>query len=173
VGSNVGIQVPFSGTVGAAVHAVKNARIPAIAFSGKSANHAAWNEEPPLSAKIYAELALNVTTTVLESGTPYLPAGVWLNVNFPEVSDRRCNDPKQFKYVLSRINKAGFLSSDDVEWCGSERLPEESDVVKEEGCYASISVGDANDKTTADGERQAEVLEKLKPILSCLPIRDD
>lgn len=168
VGSNVGIQVPFSGTVGAAVYAVKTARIPALAFSGSSDVHGAFDQPPPLSAKVYADLALNVTSTILESGTPYLPADVWLNVNFPEVSFSKCSDPKEFKYILTRINPWLF-SKPDVNWCGTDRLPQESSVIGKSGCYASISVGDANDKTTVDAARQAVVLEKLKPILSCLP----
>lgn len=168
VGSNVGIQVPFSGTVGAAVYAVKTAGIPAIAFSGKSGERTAWNQPTPLSAKVYSDLALNVTSTIVASGKPYLPADVWLNVNFPEVTSTKCNNANQFKYVLTRINW-GILSAKDVQWCGTDRLPTESDVNGKSGCYVSISVGDANDKSTIDAARQAQVLPKLKPILSCLP----
>jgi 5'/3'-nucleotidase SurE len=168
VGSNVGIQVPFSGTVGAAVYAAKTAKIPAIAFSGKSGDPTAWNKPSPLSSKVYADLALNVTSTIVASGTPYLPADVWLNVNFPEVTSSKCSSANQFKYVLTRIN-SGIISAPDVNWCGSTRLPTESDVNSNSGCYVSISVGDANDKTTIDAERQAQVLPKLRSILSCLP----
>jgi hypothetical protein len=48
-------------------------------------------------------------------------------------------------------------------------LPTELSVVDKDGCYISISVGDANDKTTAPAEKQAVVLEKLGRMLTCLP----
>jgi 5'/3'-nucleotidase SurE len=168
VGSNIGIQAPFSGTVGAATYAVATAGIPALAFSGWSGDPTAWNAPTPLHSKIYADLALNVTSQIIKSGAPYLPAGVWLNVNFPEVSDTKCNNVNQFTFILSRVNW-GIFSSKDTEWCGSTRLPTETDVILKSGCYASISPGDASDKTTVDAARQALVLAKLKPILSCLP----
>ncbi|PSN73591.1 sure-like protein [Corynespora cassiicola Philippines] len=168
VGSNIGIQVPFSGTVGAAVYAAKTARIPALAFSGWSGDPTAWNQPTPLHSEIYADLALNVTSTIIASGKPYLPADTWLNVNFPDVSSTKCSNPNEFKYILSRINW-GIISEPDTPWCGSDRLPTETEVILKSGCYVSISVGDANDKTTIDAARQKEVLAKLEPILSCLP----
>lgn len=166
VGSNLDIQVPFSGTVGAAVEAVKQG-IPAIAFSGRSGSAISYTEETPLYAQIYADLATNITMAIIDSGKPYLPSGVWLNVNFPDVNDNTCNNINDFKFVLSRIN-IGLFSPDDVETCGSDRLPMERKVV-DAGCFVSISPGDADDKTTVDAERQAVVLEKLGGLLSCLP----
>ena len=170
VGGNIAVQVPFSGTVGAAVYAVK-AGIPAIAFSGQTGDPTAWNAPTPLHSKVYADLALNVTTTIINSGQPYLPANTWLNVNFPDVSDSECNKPSDFKYIFTRIN-TGLLSARDADWCGSTRLPWEADVILLRGssCYVTISPGDANDKTTVnDAAVQTQIINKLKPILSCLP----
>ena len=73
VGTNVGIQVPFSGTVGAAVYAAHTAKIPAIAFSGQTGPATAWNVPTPLHSQIYADLALNVTTTIINSGNALPP----------------------------------------------------------------------------------------------------
>jgi 5'/3'-nucleotidase SurE len=171
VGSNVAVQVPFSGTVGAATYAAKTAQIPAIAFSGQSGDPTAWNVPTPFHSKIYADLALNVTTTIINSGKPYLPANTYLNVNFPSVSETKCSDPSQFKYIFTRIN-TGLLSARDADWCGSTRLPWEADVILIRGsdCYVTISPGDANDKTTInDAAVQTQIINKLKPILSCLP----
>lgn len=166
VGSNLDIQVPFSGTVGAAVEAVKQG-IPAVAFSGRTGSQTSYTDPTPLYAQIYADLATNLTMTLLDSGAPYLPENVWLNVNFPDVEDG-CNDVSQFRFVLSRINP-GFLSGDDVETCGSTRLPTERKVV-DSGCFVSVSPGDATDKTTMnDISKQQVVLDKLSSILSCLP----
>ena len=168
VGSNLYLAVPFSGTVGAAVYAAKKEKIPAIAFSGASDGTLAWNTSPePLRSKLYAELATTLTNTVIASGKPYLPEDVFLNVNFPEVGGQ-CTETSQFKWVLSRIN-IGLFSAPDTEQCGETRLPTEASVVGTDGCYVSVSVGDANDKTTAPAAKQAVVLKKLQSMLACLP----
>lgn len=170
VGSNVAVQVPFSGTVGAATYAAHTAKIPAIAFSGVSGDPTGWNAPTPLYSRVYADLALNITTTIINSGKPYLPDNTFLNVNFPAVSDTRCNKASDFEYIFTRIN-TGLLSSRDADWCGSTRLPWEADVIVLRGssCYVSISPGDASDKTTVnDAAVQNQIINKLKPILSCL-----
>lgn len=166
VGSNLFAQVHFSGTVGAACEAVKQG-IPAIAFSGSSEDHAAWNAQPPKAGLVYAELATTLTEKLIASGPPYLPKGIFLNVNFPEVSEE-CASAGDFQFVLSRINP-GIFSGRDVEWCGSDRLPTETSVIREDGCFVPVSIGDAADKTTANDDRQDEVLASLKDILVCLP----
>ncbi|KAL1593848.1 hypothetical protein SLS60_010581 [Paraconiothyrium brasiliense] len=169
VGSNVDVQAFFSGTIGAAVYAAHTAKIPALAFSGKSGDPTAWNVSPvPIHSQVYADLALNLTTTIINSGTPYLPDDVFLNVNFGEVTDSKCNSASQFKFIPTRVT-TGLLSARDTEICGSTRLPWEADVSQlRSGCFVSVSVGDAADKTTADAARQKVVFDKLKPILSCL-----
>lgn len=119
-GSNLWLSVPFSGTVGAAVEAT-NQGIPAIAFSGATDEKVAWNAPTPNFARVYADLALNVTETLVSSGTPYLPDNVWLNVNFPASTDSECTSAAEFKFVLSRINpKTPFVSTDDVRTCGRD-----------------------------------------------------
>ncbi|KAL2021742.1 hypothetical protein VTK56DRAFT_6685 [Thermocarpiscus australiensis] len=169
VGSNVFLEVQFSGTVGAAVYAAKEEKIPAIAFSGASDGNLPWNTSPePQRSLVYAQLATTLTNAVIASGTPYLPEDVFLNVNFPEVTGD-CTQASAFKWVLSRIDPHGFLSTPDVEICGSTWLPTEESVMDADGCYVSISVGDVNDKTTASADKQAVVLEKLQSMLTCLP----
>lgn len=169
VGSNLFLSVPFSGTVGAAAYAVHTAKIPAIAFSGADDTRFRWDTSPvPRSSAVYGELATNLTNAVIASGKPYLPDGVFLNVNFPHVTDA-CPDAGSFHWVLSRINP-GVFSSKDVNWCGSTRLPTEHHVEDQSGCYISISIGDASDKTTMnDVAKQQVVLDKLKSLLTCLP----
>lgn len=167
VGSNLWLQVPFSGTVGVAVHSASVARIPAIAFSGGSSGTLAYDTVPvPQRSLVYAQLATQLTDAILASGTPYLPDDVWLNVNLPSV-EGSCTDASSFKWVLSRINP-GLFSAPDVDHCGSTRLPTETEVILAGGCRVSISVGDANDKTTAAADKQAVVLQKLGSLLSCL-----
>lgn len=169
VGSNLGLEVFFSGTVGAAVSAVESG-IPAIAFSGDTGEQTAWNVTPtPLYSRVYADVATNLTGYLVASGTPYLPDDIWLNVNFPAVSDDSCNSSDQFSFVLSRIFTAiPLISGEDVDTCGSTRLPTETDVVNTDGCYVAISVG-STDKLDANATEQAVVLDKLSDILVCLP----
>ncbi|KAH6612196.1 survival protein sure-like phosphatase/nucleotidase [Chaetomium sp. MPI-SDFR-AT-0129] len=167
VGSNLFLAVQFSGTVGAAVYAAKTAKIPSIAFSGASDGTIPFSDPEAPRSKVYADLATSLTNAVIDSGKPYLPEDVWLNVNFPKV-EGQCTDVSQFKWVLSRIN-VGVFSEPDTEQCGGTRLPTETSVLDTDGCYISVSVGDANDKTTAPAEKQAVVLEKLQSILTCLP----
>lgn len=168
VGTNLGIVTSISGTVGAAVEAVKEG-IPAIAFSGSTGHQTAWNVPLQSYMTIYAELSANITQELTSNGKPYLPKDVFLNVNFPAVNDR-CSSASSFKFVLSRIYPAvPPLTPDDVETCGGKRLPVERSVVKgTEGCFASISVGNT-EKVDVGAEVQGVVLEKLKGILSCLP----
>ncbi|KAK3994319.1 survival protein sure-like phosphatase/nucleotidase [Cladorrhinum sp. PSN332] len=168
VGSNLYIQVPFSGTVGSSAFAAKERKVPAIAFSGVSSGTLAWNTTPvPQRSLVYAQLAGKIVDAVIKSGKPYLPEDVFLNVNFPKV-EGECTDATKFKFVLSRIN-LGWFSAPDTNTCGTTRLPIDMSVVNTSGCYVSISVGDANDKTTAPAEKQAVVLNKLKSLLTCLP----
>lgn len=158
----------ISGTVGAATEASLEG-IPGIAFSGTSGSQVAWTTATQTYQTVYAELSTNVTQTLLASGTPYLPDGIWLNVNYPTVSSTTCSSAARFKFVLSRINTATIFTGDDVETCGSTRLPTESSVVGTSGCFASISVGVASNKLDASADDQATVLAKLQSILSCLP----
>ncbi|KND93822.1 Acid phosphatase [Tolypocladium ophioglossoides CBS 100239] len=168
VGVNLWLTVPFSGTVGAACFAAHDAGIPAIAFSAASTRRAAWDVSPvPDRSFVYAQLATALTNKIVASGKPYLPKDVFLNVNFPKVKGA-CTDASNFKWVLSRIN-LGIFSPPDVEWCGSKRLPTELYVSGRGGCYISVSIGDASDKTTINDGRQKVVLDKLRDMLVCLP----
>lgn len=170
VGANLGLTVFFSGTVGAATEAAKEG-IPAIAFSGSTGSQTAWDAAPESYEEVYADLSTNVTQTLVASGTPYLPDGIWLNVNYPKVSGGSCDNVADYKFVLSRIHEAiPVVSPVDVVTCGNGgRLPTETSVVDTSGCYASISVGKATWKTDADAGNQQIVLDKLSSILSCLP----
>lgn len=169
VGSNVGlIQVEFSGTVGAACYAVDQG-IPAVAFSGITEDRVAWDTLPvPLASSVYSDLALNLTNAIVAAGAPYLPDGVFLNVNMAAVEeDGDCSAASDFAFVLSRINTPSLLSTADVETCGDTWLPTETDVVRA-GCYVSISVGTCTDKSDDDSTSQQVVLDKLAGMLSCL-----
>lgn len=170
-GPNVGINAWlgdfFSGTVGVAVHGAKEAKIPSIAFSGKSEGVLAWNTTPvPVRSSFYAQIGASLTNRVIAAGVPYLPENVFLNVNFPEVTDS-CNSLDDVVYVLTRIN-IGLFSAPDANHCGSTRLPSEFDVINRKACYVTVSVGDAKDKTTASATQQKAVLDKIGSIFTCI-----
>lgn len=171
-GPNIGLTTLISGTVGAAVEAA-SLGVPAIAFSAAEGNAVPWNEPTPEYSQVYADLALLVTDTLTAGGAPYLPENTWLNVNFPAVNDE-CARASDFKFVLSRIRSSiPLIDPPDVDTCGlNGRLRSERTVfltsLLDGGCYASISVGDL-DKSDGNREKQTAVLERLEPILSCLP----
>lgn len=169
VGSNIGLTVFISGTVGAATYAAKN-DIPAIAFSGASGDSTSWDSARPHYSEVYADLATNLTNQVVAAGKPYLPKDTWLNVNFGKVSDEYAS-PADFSFVLSRIHTAvPLVSGDDVTTCGDDaRLPTELKVSLASGCYASVSVGVADSKRNASADIQGVVLKKLGNLLTCLP----
>ncbi|GCB19342.1 acid phosphatase [Aspergillus awamori] len=169
VGANLGLAVFFSGTVGATTYAA-NQGIPAIAFSGYTGSQIAWNvSSVPTYSTVYAELATKLVDELVESGTPYLPEGVWLNVNFGAVSDDSCTSADDFEFVLSRLFTAiPLITADDVETCNSTRLPTELSVMLQDGCWASVSVGMSGDKLDANATVQGVVLEKLGGLLTCL-----
>lgn len=165
VGANTGITTEISGTVGAACEAVKEG-IPAIALSGSTGSQTSYTAAPSTYEAVYADLSLNVTQTLLAAGTPYLPSGTFLNVNFGSVGTTSCTSASDFKFVLSRIYES---TGGDVVTCkNGGKLPKESTVIGTSGCWASISVGVASTKEDADEADQAVVLGKLKGILSCL-----
>ncbi|PGH17603.1 5'/3'-nucleotidase SurE [Helicocarpus griseus UAMH5409] len=167
-GNNLGATTAISGTVGAATYAAHTAKIPAIAFSGVG-SETAWNESTPLYSQVYADLATNLTDTLIAAGTPYLPEDIWLNVNFAEVTEDKCSSVDQFQFVLTRIFKAfPLITPDDVDACGETYLPTETSVVRK-GCFVTVSVGTAENKKDADSDAQKVVLEKLGSLLTCLP----
>ncbi|TWU78634.1 hypothetical protein ED733_005333 [Metarhizium rileyi] len=167
VGPNYWLVNLISGTVGAAAYAAHEAGIPAIAFSGANTKSYSWNTPASLESAVFADIAANITQTIIDAGKPYLPKGVYLNVNMPRVAaGGRCSKASDVKYILSRITM-GLLSDPDVDWCGKSRLPTEFGVQMRAQCSVSISVGHASDKMSTDATSQRVVLDKLRPLLSC------
>lgn len=183
VGSNKSLVALFSGTVGAAAWAAREAGIPAVAFSGESGGNAPWNVQPrPLRAIVYAKFARRFTDLLVSATMSggnrerILPEGVFLNVNFPQV-DGACDAPEKFRFVLTRFNPRFFGEEDAVPPCAAATrdparpfyLPTENAVVATPGCWASVSVGDARDRTTAPRALQEAVIAKIGGIFECLP----
>ena len=98
--------------------------------------------------------------------SPILPKNVTLNVNYPAATGE-CTNPHAFRFVLTRINEAGSGAPADVQTCATERLPTESSVVAQEGCFVSVSVMNATTKGDVDAATQEFVLRRLGRFLSC------
>jgi hypothetical protein len=187
VGSNLGVVVLASGTVGAVkegmyIHGlhykekavltrIPPTGIPGIAFSGASGSPTAWNARTPAYSTVYAQLATQFTSAVLNAGPkPYLPSNVYINVNFPASSSTSCSSASDFRFVLSRIYPAvPVLTPKDVVTCGNGgRLPTESSVTGSKGCLVSVSVGKASTKGDASAAEQQAVLNRLRGVLTCM-----
>lgn len=169
VGSNLGLTTAISGTVGAARKAT-NLGIPAVAFSGKTGSQTAWNVSPvPAYSTLYADaIATFVDALTAQSTEPFLPAGVFLNINFPSAgSGQSCTSADDFQFVLSRVYSS---SGGDVVTCDNGgKLPTESSVVGTSGCYSSVSIMQASDLKDANQANQTTVLASLSSLLVCLP----
>ncbi|EPQ55703.1 sure-like protein [Gloeophyllum trabeum ATCC 11539] len=169
VGNNLGSAVTGSGTVGAACEAAKEG-IPSVAFSGDTLQQISYTtlESEPTSqytqaAEIYSQLTVKFTRALLALPGTILPTGISVNVNYPSITN--CTSVDDYKFVLTRITEDADAT--DVFQCGSVHLPQETGVVRGEGCYASVSVFDANTKADVDAGTQAFVRDKLFGLLTC------
>ncbi|KAG8944411.1 hypothetical protein FRC04_001991 [Tulasnella sp. 424] len=165
VGSNLGAITLFSGTVGVANFAVKQG-VPAIAFSGGDSTRQSFTAlQPGDVSHLYSELAMTITKQVTSS-TPFLPAGVSLNVNFPKLS-ANCSKAADFKYVFTTI----YPLAQTIGCTESVRTPAEADVIASGACLVSISAMGSN-KLDVNPSIQTTVFSKLEPILSCADVKD-
>ncbi|EIW56696.1 sure-like protein [Trametes versicolor FP-101664 SS1] len=175
VGSNLGLVALLSGTVGAACEAARTG-IPAGAFSGVSGSEVSYttlSSTPDATSSVAARIYSDLTTTFVKTlasaaaanSGPYLPPGVIVNVNYASVDN--CASAASYQWVFSRL--VWNIFETDVETCGSDHLPTESTVVGK-GCYASVSVIDAQSKLDVNATLQAQVRDKLQGLpLVCLP----
>ncbi|KAF7373322.1 Acid phosphatase [Mycena sanguinolenta] len=115
------------------------------------------------AAIIYSALTVSFIDVLLASSAPILPSGISLNVNYPSTTS--CTSASAFKFVLTRINADSGAT--DVETCGTTHLPTESSVIAKAGCFATVSVFNANTKANVNAATQAIVLAKLASILTC------
>ncbi|KAI0337679.1 sure-like protein [Trametopsis cervina] len=174
VGSNLGVQVFFSGTVGAASEAAKEG-ISAIAFSGQSTAQESFtalesspNSPSVTAALLYSQLTVKFLNTILASSArPIVPAKTVVNVNFSPTTDN-CTRVEDFDWVFSRSLPDPLHLETDVETCGTTHLPTESTVVGRSGCHASVSVISATSKFGVGASEQGAVLNRISTILSCL-----
>ena len=94
-----------------------------------------------------------------------LPAGAFLNVNYPSANN--CPDVDGYSWVFTRLRHDD--TAPDVETCGSTTLPYEKEVAAATGCWASVSVVNASTKLDVDADTQAAVLPRVQGLpLTCL-----
>lgn len=177
-GANTEFSVLGSGTVGGACEGAQEG-FPAIAFSGQSAASVSFttletdpNSPATQAALIYAQRSVDLINVLVASGSsPLIPSGTILNVNYPKINaTNSCTQPGDIKFVLTRVfPPIPIITPKDVTTCGNGgRLPAEDDVAMDPtGCFASVSVVDAELKLDVLKDRQTAVLSALSPILSC------
>ncbi|WP_336882475.1 5'/3'-nucleotidase SurE [Rhodococcus globerulus] len=108
VGSNVGFDTNYSGTVGAAIVASGSFGIPAIAIS------TATSRSPEI-VPAYEQTA-DLLVKILDKGIPQMATGTALNINYPLLTDG-ATAPKGLKYTpMSSASAAdiGYNQIDDT-----------------------------------------------------------
>ncbi|QUC22735.1 uncharacterized protein UV8b_06976 [Ustilaginoidea virens] len=169
VGPSTALGNRRSSAVGAACYAARRAKVPAVLFAGANRRGHPWNEPPALDSAVFARVAANVTQALVDAGPPpLLPRGVYLNVNMPRVAAGGCARADDVRFYLTRTG-SGFASARDVAWCRGTRLPTEIWIQNQIPCAVSLTVVDALDLSTAPAKKQKLVLDRLRPLLSCLP----
>ncbi|PIL26059.1 hypothetical protein GSI_11813 [Ganoderma sinense ZZ0214-1] len=165
IGTNLGLVVLISGTVGAACEAAREG-IPAAAFSGTTGSQVSYTtlESDPtaassLAAQIYSELTADFVKAITSTPGPLLPDGVIVNVNYAAID--KCPSAASYKWVFSRLMWNIFET--DYTTCGSSHLPHESDVVSQ-GCYASVSVISSSSKLDVNASLQGQVFDRLTSL---------
>jgi hypothetical protein len=118
-----------------------------------------------LFSKLYAAAAAKLINHLVARGRPFLPGDTWLNVNFPRYNSTGCSKVSDVKFVMTRIAD----NDDNGKACGSLQLPTELSIVLGQGCYCSVSVGDAVTKKAASPSIQRQVMAKLDGLLTHVP----
>ncbi|KAF9449013.1 survival protein sure-like phosphatase/nucleotidase [Macrolepiota fuliginosa MF-IS2] len=172
VGNNLGSVVKISGTVGAACESAKEG-VPSFAFSGSSGSQVSYttlsdtSASSTITAHVHTSLILQFLTTYLaasgDSTEPLVPSGYSVNINFSSTSTCS-NKAANYAWVATRVltSTAGV----DTPLCGSSNLPDET-TVNGAGCFATVSVIDANTKDDAPAAAQKAVFDRLASILTC------
>lgn len=144
--------------------------IPSIAFSGATASHLSYTslESDPTSqdsiaARIYSSLIVTFVNKLLDGPGDVLPSHTFLNVNFAPTDN--CPTTESFKFIFTRLIPNPFVK--DVNTCGKDHLPDETTTVAR-GCFASITALDDRLKLDVGKEKQAQVLDRLNGLVSCL-----
>ena len=135
-----------------------------MAFSGKDASHVSYTTlttdpffRTILTAETYAYLTTQFINTFLYSPlfsfAPSLSPSTLLSkltilsINYPLLTCPNCSHLSDITFILTRALPTHH--NDDVEICkNGGRLPVESDAVRDEsGCWASVSVLNAESKS--------------------------
>ncbi|UNI18523.1 5'-nucleotidase [Purpureocillium takamizusanense] len=147
--------------------------VPAIAFaSAQDGQSFAWNDtSAPAYTRIYPELAARLVEEIVAAGPPYLPEGVFLNVNFPPLTDK-CDHPDKFKWVMTHRPSGWNFWGPRVVNCGKKtRLPDDGiGIRRPEKCYISVTAVDSWYMETHPAPLvHYNLLKKLEHLWYCTP----
>lgn len=143
VGTNLGADTNYSGTVGAAVVAAGVYRIPAIAMSTAT-------ERGATPAGPFDETS-ELLTRILSEGIPELPAGTVLNINYPTLAAGAV-EPEGYVYAPMSDKSQAAIGYDKIDDTTYKLTPSRSDAVPEPGSdlaklqdgYVTFTVLEAN-----------------------------
>lgn len=177
-GTNLDISNAWSTTGFLAAWPVNKHGIPTIAFSAVHPEREDFNDWLPDWKKaehghiVFTELANRVVEEIIGSGKPYLPDGVYLNVNFPKIREQ-CQTADKFRFIITRVHMK-LPSHRDELWCGKKKLLSELDILDYNDaffgmpCTVTITPVDARDRTTVNQHwKQRVVMDKLMGIVEC------
>lgn len=133
VGSNVGFDTNYSGTVGAAIVASGSFGIPSIAIS------TATSRSPEI-VPAYEQTA-DLLVTILDKGIPQMATGTVLNINYPLLKDG-ATEPKGLKYTPMSSASAADIGYRQIDETTFEIMPARSTVPPEAGTdFAELDAG--------------------------------
>lgn len=124
VGSNVGFDTNYSGTVGAAIVASGAYGVPAIAISTATSR-------APGATPAYEQTA-ELLVEILEQGVPTLADGTILNINYPVLADG-ASAPRGYRYTPMAATSAADI--------GYSRIDENSYEIRPARSTASAAAG--------------------------------
>ena len=131
IGNNLGVMIPHSGTVGAAI-TVLNRGIPAIAVSGANGDAA--------TAPLLAAITLRVIAALDNNGHIALPPGIGLNVNVPALD--RTRGAASYRFAFTQVGSganAGIrfsLHLTDRPTASTASLPADNNPASEGNAFA-------------------------------------
>lgn len=162
-GWNTGTDARRSGTIGIAMFAASKRKIPAIAVS------VGCRPKSVEGATLYVRLVNKLVDTLIKSGQPYLPEGVWLSINIPPLATGV--DTGDLKWVLTRIEpeaKSTIHFEEPPSAIYIDRLLSEQRILKTCSDCITVSINTTvhdNQIDCASREDKLIVKEKLKEML--------
>ena len=120
------------------------------------------NSAATKAALLYADLTSVFAGTLWNSGSPFLPSKVVLNINYPSIAS--CPTVADYTFVLAKFATDNI---ETVQTCGQTQLPLASDVTAK-GCFASVTALNMNTFKDVSAAKQQTILDKMGSLIGCM-----